>query len=170
MHRNIKLLTKKWVCNYNPSTGRFLSEDPIGFNSGDVNLYRYVGNSPVVFGDPSGLIVNDMTNGLISGSVKSGELYKSIDKNPNITVDIYADTFLPFAGLTSWYGKKYQKVAINPIYQKNDKSYLHNTIIHELNHVRLNYMFDFSTSEEFDTEVVLPKVLQNNPINRCELR
>jgi RHS repeat-associated protein len=39
---------------YDPSTGRFLSEDPIGFNGGDFNLYRYVGNNPVLSGDPSG--------------------------------------------------------------------------------------------------------------------
>jgi RHS repeat-associated protein len=38
---------------YDPSTGRFLSEDPIGFNAGS-NFYRYVYNDPVVFLDPSG--------------------------------------------------------------------------------------------------------------------
>jgi RHS repeat-associated protein len=54
MYKNIKSLTKKWVCNYNPSTGRFLSEDPIGFSSGDLNLYRYVNNSPVIYTDPLG--------------------------------------------------------------------------------------------------------------------
>ena len=35
--------------------GRFISEDPIGFEAGDTNLYRYVGNSPHNFTDPSGL-------------------------------------------------------------------------------------------------------------------
>ena len=39
---------------YDPSTQRFLSEDPIGYNSGDFNFYRYVGNSPSNFVDPSG--------------------------------------------------------------------------------------------------------------------
>jgi RHS repeat-associated protein len=41
---------------YNPSTGRFIIEDPIGFDGVDVNLYRYVGNSPIYAKDPSGLI------------------------------------------------------------------------------------------------------------------
>lgn len=41
--------------DYNPDTGRFLSEDPIGFYGGDTNLYRYVNNDPVNFVDPSGL-------------------------------------------------------------------------------------------------------------------
>ncbi|ERN39820.1 RHS repeat-associated core domain protein [Rubidibacter lacunae KORDI 51-2] len=40
---------------YDPRTGRFLSEDPLGFGAGDVNLYRYVGNSPLNAIDPYGL-------------------------------------------------------------------------------------------------------------------
>lgn len=39
---------------YNPAWGRFISEDPIGLAGGDVNLYRYVGNNPINYGDPSG--------------------------------------------------------------------------------------------------------------------
>ena len=41
---------------YDSANGRFISEDPIGFAAGDGNLTRYVGNSPVNFTDPSGLI------------------------------------------------------------------------------------------------------------------
>ena len=39
---------------YDPATGRFLSKDTIGFESGDMNLYRYVNNSPTNGTDPSG--------------------------------------------------------------------------------------------------------------------
>jgi len=39
---------------YNSNTGRFISTDPIGLNGGDVNLYRYVYNSPVQYIDPLG--------------------------------------------------------------------------------------------------------------------
>jgi RHS repeat-associated protein len=39
---------------YAPFTGKFLSPDPIGFDSGDVNLYRYVSNRPITDVDPSG--------------------------------------------------------------------------------------------------------------------
>ena len=39
---------------YDPATGRFLSRDPIGFSAGDMNLYRYVYNSPTNGTDPSG--------------------------------------------------------------------------------------------------------------------
>jgi len=41
---------------YDPEVGRFVSEDPIGFEGGDVNLYAYVGGNPVMFVDPEGLL------------------------------------------------------------------------------------------------------------------
>jgi RHS repeat-associated protein len=40
---------------YNPAWGRFVSEDPLEFEGGDVNFYRYVANNPAQFNDPSGL-------------------------------------------------------------------------------------------------------------------
>ncbi|MGD9630852.1 MAG: RHS repeat-associated core domain-containing protein [Pyrinomonadaceae bacterium] len=40
---------------YDPKLGRFISEDPIGFGGGDINLYGYVWNNPVSFTDPMGL-------------------------------------------------------------------------------------------------------------------
>jgi RHS repeat-associated protein len=39
---------------YDPTTGRFLSEDPSRLAAGDLNLLRYVGNSPVMVLDPTG--------------------------------------------------------------------------------------------------------------------
>lgn len=39
---------------YDPSTGRFVSKDPLGYDAGDANLYRYVGNGPTNGTDPSG--------------------------------------------------------------------------------------------------------------------
>ncbi|MHB0961459.1 MAG: RHS repeat-associated core domain-containing protein [Pirellulaceae bacterium] len=39
---------------YDAQRGRFISEDPIGFRSGDVNRYRYVNNSVLMARDPSG--------------------------------------------------------------------------------------------------------------------
>ena len=41
--------------NFNVNLGRWMTQDPIGFHGGDWNLYRYVGNSPTVWVDPSGL-------------------------------------------------------------------------------------------------------------------
>ena len=41
--------------SYSTTLGRFLQTDPIGFDAGDVNLYRYVANNPVNLVDPLGL-------------------------------------------------------------------------------------------------------------------
>jgi len=40
---------------YSADLGRFIQTDPIRFDAGDVNLYRYVGNNPVNAVDPLGL-------------------------------------------------------------------------------------------------------------------
>ncbi len=40
---------------YDPTTGKFIGEDPIEFAGGDSNLYRYSFNGPVNLDDPSGL-------------------------------------------------------------------------------------------------------------------
>jgi RHS repeat-associated protein len=39
---------------YDPNLGRFLQTDPAGIDAGDLNLYRYVHNSPTQYNDPSG--------------------------------------------------------------------------------------------------------------------
>jgi RHS repeat-associated protein len=44
-------LRNRW---YDPGTGRFTQEDPIGF-AGGINLYSYVGSNPVQYSDPYGL-------------------------------------------------------------------------------------------------------------------
>jgi RHS repeat-associated protein len=41
---------------YSPSLQRWMSEDPVEFAAGDVNLYAYVGNQPTMWRDPSGLV------------------------------------------------------------------------------------------------------------------
>ena len=41
---------------YSPTLQRFINTDPIGYLSGDVNLYRYVGNRPTSRVDPRGTI------------------------------------------------------------------------------------------------------------------
>jgi RHS repeat-associated protein len=45
--------------DYSATLGRWTQTDPIGFDAGDTNLYRYVGNGPVNGVDPSGLREKD---------------------------------------------------------------------------------------------------------------
>ena len=61
---------------YSAGFGRFAEPDPIGFNAGDVNLYRYVANDPVNSIDPTGtfafavpIILTAPEWGPIAGSV-----------------------------------------------------------------------------------------------------
>lgn len=55
---------------YDPSIGRFLSKDPLGFASEDTNFYTYVYNDPVNKIDPSGLFMNFVASCLLSGGIE----------------------------------------------------------------------------------------------------
>jgi hypothetical protein len=46
------------IMSYDPTIGRWISQDPIGFAAGDANLYRYVNCNPESKSDPSGLEPN----------------------------------------------------------------------------------------------------------------
>lgn len=39
---------------YNPVQARFLSEDPLGIDGKNMNLYAYVNNNPLIYNDPTG--------------------------------------------------------------------------------------------------------------------
>jgi RHS repeat-associated protein len=56
LHTGLQWNWQRW---YDPKTGRWLSPDPINFLAGDTNLYRYVGNGPTNYTDPSGLVATD---------------------------------------------------------------------------------------------------------------
>ncbi|MBN2579528.1 MAG: autotransporter-associated beta strand repeat-containing protein [Pirellulales bacterium] len=53
---NLQNNINRW---YEASTGKWLSEDPIGLLSKDINYYRYVKNKPLFYLDSSGLITEE---------------------------------------------------------------------------------------------------------------
>ena len=53
---NIKFSSSGRVSHYDAEIGRWTSKDPIRFAGGDTNLYGYVGNDPINFFDPTGLL------------------------------------------------------------------------------------------------------------------
>ena len=71
---------------YDPGTGRFLSEDPIGFVSQDNNFYRYVFNNPARYNDPIGKIPPLLIiGGIIIGFILPPDIVdddKTIDWSP----------------------------------------------------------------------------------------
>jgi RHS repeat-associated protein len=53
---------------YDPSTGRFISEDPVRFQTGDPNFYSYAEGDPVDFRDPTGEIIDpEIGSGVTAG-------------------------------------------------------------------------------------------------------
>jgi hypothetical protein len=67
---------------YDPTIGRFLQRDSPGVASSDPNLYRYVGNSPTNFDDPTGRqkLVFD-ANGLFLGTADKIDV-KRLNRKP----------------------------------------------------------------------------------------
>jgi len=56
---------------YDPNSGRFTQEDPVGF-AGGINLYAYAGNDPVNFSDPFGLCPEFITDRPYSNALAIG--------------------------------------------------------------------------------------------------
>jgi RHS repeat-associated protein len=56
LFRGRRRIVKSWHRFYDPTTGRYISADPIGLGGG-INLYGYVNGDPVNKVDPEGLEV-----------------------------------------------------------------------------------------------------------------
>ncbi|MFZ4403006.1 MAG: RHS repeat domain-containing protein [Pseudobdellovibrionaceae bacterium] len=90
---------------YDPSIGRWISKDPILFDGGDGNLYGYVGNDPVNFVDPTGLIttkdiINNGRKGLTLG-IGVGLFAGFVTANPGTGFAVGLATGLLYAGYLS---------------------------------------------------------------------
>ena len=57
---------------YHPTLQRFISEDPLEFAAGDVNLYAYIFNDPIDWNDPTGEIAPWLLGGLVGAGVDLG--------------------------------------------------------------------------------------------------
>ena len=66
---------------YDASVGSWINEDPIGFEGGDTNLYRYCGNDPVNAADPNGLVTrrSDLMREFGLGSSYGSGLRRDLD-------------------------------------------------------------------------------------------
>jgi RHS repeat-associated protein len=57
---------------FDPHTGRFISQDPLGFDGGDVNLYIYAQNNPIIYTDPNGEFLQSLVAGSAAGGIVGG--------------------------------------------------------------------------------------------------
>jgi RHS repeat-associated protein len=73
---------------YNPGIGRFIGEDAIGFEGGDANLYRYVGNNSINSVDPSGFLVV----GVYDRGNKELLLVDGSRRSTTVTVNVFSGT------------------------------------------------------------------------------
>jgi RHS repeat-associated protein len=79
---------------YDPPVGRFISEDPIGFEGGTVNLYDYAKNNPIMFNDPSGESVRLCQRALSGLPFRFGPFHHAY-----INIDGFIYGFHPESGL-----------------------------------------------------------------------
>jgi RHS repeat-associated protein len=109
---------------YDAKNGRFISEDPIGFNGGDRNLYRYVGNCTPTRTDPFGLLYTEVPlPQSITWSLTPQQLQKMMADNLARVKKQYVDnqrepdcsykaTGIPGTGEVEWEQEFYQPPAI----------------------------------------------------------
>jgi len=124
---------------YDQNIGRFLSEDPIGFNSG-VNFFSYTANSPLNLTDPSGDIIivrsNDPTIWQITltylcGSPAACQLINELQASPTVYVINISDAYHRDVeiGLGTIYWNPHQALCV-----KNDVQSPALQLLHELEH------------------------------------
>jgi RHS repeat-associated protein len=98
-----------------PKIGRFTSKDPIGFDGGDVNLYAYVRNNPMLYTDALGQKIDLSKAGslqsvlqLIKSTARGLILYNTLEGSGN--------TFKLFETLVGspGYKESIRTIAVNP--------------------------------------------------------
>ena len=85
---------------YGPSTGQFVSIDPLGLAGNDTNLRRYVRNAPIQLGDPRGTGGSPATGGKggfsVNQNLAPGQSYSQISApSIAITPSIFNDPNAP---------------------------------------------------------------------------
>jgi RHS repeat-associated protein len=88
---------------YNPTLGRFMSEDPKLFDAGDYNLFRYCHNDPIDFTDPMGLDAQAWIEAIVPGAYEYNQMVANFHAGNYGTAAGWAGTMLvsQYAGIVS---------------------------------------------------------------------
>lgn len=152
--------------SYDPKIGRWTSMDPIGFDAGDANLYRYVHNTPTNGIDPSGMkiefpnprneeerdflermkrAIEEMKN---NGS-RFKKVYESLDEGWETKIRFYFNSVTPQGSQPALYNGNIERTGLLQItfYTKHaewlDEKHLElklkEMIAHELMHAYIRY-------------------------------
>ena len=65
---------------YHPGLGRFVSRDPIGMQGG-INPYAYAGGNPVLYNDPSGLLISNAANTVVDYAGRAASSFDAAKSN-----------------------------------------------------------------------------------------
>jgi len=79
---------------YHPGLGRFMSEDPKGFDAGDYNLFRYCHNDPIDFTDPMGLDAQAWIEATMPGAYEYNQMVVNFHAGNYGTAAGWAGTML----------------------------------------------------------------------------
>ena len=95
--------------SYDPMTGQFVSNDPLGIAGLDTNLRRYVGNSPTNDIDPSGLL-EFQVHGDVNAIGFQESLTGQLESNGNYSSSLDTSVYLGLPGFDAgaainWGGK-----------------------------------------------------------------
>ncbi len=94
------LLVQFGARDYDPAIGRWAAKDPIVFAGFDSNLYRYVGNDPVNFVDPTGLSIPvDLIGGVVGALLDSYTMVLPLLNGLDLFFDINPNSYLPSIGI-----------------------------------------------------------------------
>ena len=82
---------------YDSEVGRFLTEDPLGFEGGDWNVYEYVAGNPIIDIDPGGLVTQRVLNAIHSEQAMTEILYWEQEAYLQEQVANYIESTLDYA-------------------------------------------------------------------------
>jgi RHS repeat-associated protein len=92
--------------DYDAEVGRFLIKDPLLFEGGDPNLYRYASGDPVNVVDQNGLFIEFFFNAFMVNLIKNKQTRQQFMRAREIArkmCDLAAAFVMPFNKLTRWF-------------------------------------------------------------------